>query len=219
MIRYLSDTDVLYIHEVLAIVFREDGDPIEPSGPRDSEASLVSSAAGRPRVSLGGVEKYRTVEAKAAALFHSLVQNHAFHNGNKRTALVSMVRFLDMNERRIEATDHDLFKLVTSIAKGQLPDVDGRQEPDELVAGIEEWLKHRCKKVERANGEVRVAAFLEKIEEAGGRVSDMHGATHDWKSRHLLVDNGHLHEQMVEIFTEVFAGKYRVPLPMTSDES
>ncbi len=210
MIRYLSDTDVLYIHEVLAIVFREDGDPIEPSGPRDPEASLVSSAAGRPRVSLGGVEKYRTVEAKAAALFHSLVQNHAFHNGNKRTALVSMVRFLDMNERRIEATDRDLFKLVTSIAKGQLPDVDGRQEPDELVAGIEEWLKHRCKKVERANGEVRVAAFLEKIEEAGGRVKSsadrsawiLHGPVPGGKSVRISKSTGRLAGMVARVYAK-----------------
>jgi hypothetical protein len=47
-IRYLSDSDILYIHDVLAFVFAEDGDPIEPSGPRDPDASLVSSAAGFP---------------------------------------------------------------------------------------------------------------------------------------------------------------------------
>jgi myo-inositol-1(or 4)-monophosphatase len=57
------------------------------------------------------------------------------------------------------------------------------------------------------------------VEEAGGRVSDMNGAAHRWTSKHLLVDNGHLHDQMVEIFGEIFAGKFRVPLPMTSDEA
>ncbi len=57
------------------------------------------------------------------------------------------------------------------------------------------------------------------VEEAGGRVSDMHGAPHQWSSKHLLADNGHLHGQMVQIFEEIFAGRYRMPLPMTSDES
>jgi myo-inositol-1(or 4)-monophosphatase len=57
------------------------------------------------------------------------------------------------------------------------------------------------------------------VEEAGGQVSDMHGQPHNWKSKHLLTDNGHLHGQLIEIFTEIFAGKFRMPLPMTSDES
>jgi len=57
------------------------------------------------------------------------------------------------------------------------------------------------------------------VEEAGGRVSDMHGQPHGWNSKHLLTDNGHLHEPMIQIFDEIFAGKYRMPLPVTSDES
>jgi myo-inositol-1(or 4)-monophosphatase len=57
------------------------------------------------------------------------------------------------------------------------------------------------------------------VAEAGGRVSDMHGRPHDFDSPHLLADNGHLHEQIVEIFGEVFAGRYRVPLPVISRSS
>lgn len=51
-------------------------------------------------------------------------------------------------------------------------------------------------------------------EEAGGRVSDMTGKPHQWGSEHLLVDNGHLHEPMLQIFGEIFQAKYRVPMPM-----
>ena len=29
----------------------------------------------------------------------------------------------------------------------------------------------------------------------------------------MLVDNGLVHEEMVEMFDEIFAGRYRVPLP------
>jgi myo-inositol-1(or 4)-monophosphatase len=50
------------------------------------------------------------------------------------------------------------------------------------------------------------------VEEAGGRVSDMEGKAHQFSATHLLVDNGHLHEQLVQIFGEVFQGKYRVPM-------
>jgi myo-inositol-1(or 4)-monophosphatase len=54
------------------------------------------------------------------------------------------------------------------------------------------------------------------VAEAGGRVSDMRGHPHDFSSPHLLADNGHLHDQIVEIFGEVFQGRYRVPLPVIS---
>ena len=57
------------------------------------------------------------------------------------------------------------------------------------------------------------------VAEAGGRVSDMCGKPHDFSSPHLLADNGHLHEQIVEIFGEVFEGRCRVPLPVISRSS
>jgi myo-inositol-1(or 4)-monophosphatase len=57
------------------------------------------------------------------------------------------------------------------------------------------------------------------VAEAAGRVSDMHGKPHNFDSPHLLADNGHLHAQIVEIFGEVFDGRYRVPLPVISRSS
>jgi len=58
-----------------------------------------------------------------------------------------------------------------------------------------------------------MAAGILLVEEAGGRVSDMRGAPHSLVSPHLLADNGLLHEQMLEIFREVFRGQFRTPLP------
>jgi myo-inositol-1(or 4)-monophosphatase len=52
------------------------------------------------------------------------------------------------------------------------------------------------------------------VQEAGGRVSDMKGDSHNvTASPHLLADNGHLHGQILELFGEVFRGQYRVPIP------
>jgi len=52
------------------------------------------------------------------------------------------------------------------------------------------------------------------VVEAGGRVSDMTGGHHCvTTSPHLLADNGLLHEQVLELFGEVFRGHYRVPIP------
>ncbi|HTQ52996.1 MAG TPA: inositol monophosphatase family protein [Bryobacteraceae bacterium] len=59
-----------------------------------------------------------------------------------------------------------------------------------------------------------IAAGRLLVTEAGGQVSDMRGQPHAFSSSHLLADNGHLHAQILEIFGEVFAGRYRVPLPV-----
>src|SRR5262245_34128890 len=116
--KYLSENDVLAIHNELVKVFAIEADPIFPPGPRDN--TLLGSAVSRPQTALGGIDKYKSVEAKAAALFHSLVKNHAFHNGNNRTALVSLLVFLEQNERRLEVGDDELFDFVVSIANGRI---------------------------------------------------------------------------------------------------
>jgi|YelNatPaOPRAMG01_1025707.scaffolds.fasta_scaffold02026_13 myo-inositol-1(or 4)-monophosphatase len=51
------------------------------------------------------------------------------------------------------------------------------------------------------------------VEEAGGRVTDMTGARLDLAGPHILATNGAIHAEMIEVFQEVAAGRYRVPLP------
>ena len=58
-----------------------------------------------------------------------------------------------------------------------------------------------------------MAAGLLLIEEAGGRISDMRGAPASVQGPHLLAGNGALHEEMVQLFDEIFNGKYRYPIP------
>ncbi|MBK5291035.1 MAG: inositol monophosphatase [Acidobacteriia bacterium] len=58
-----------------------------------------------------------------------------------------------------------------------------------------------------------MAAGMLLVTEAGGRCSDMHGGEASVRGAHLLADNGAVHGQMLEIFGEVFAGRYRVPIP------
>jgi myo-inositol-1(or 4)-monophosphatase len=52
------------------------------------------------------------------------------------------------------------------------------------------------------------------VQEAGGRVSDMMGASHSvTASEHLLADNGALHDEIVQSFGAIFGGNLSVPLP------
>jgi myo-inositol-1(or 4)-monophosphatase len=59
-----------------------------------------------------------------------------------------------------------------------------------------------------------MAAGTLLVEEAGGRVSDMKGSSHAvTSSDHLLADNGVLHDQVLEIFREIFGAQFRVLMP------
>jgi myo-inositol-1(or 4)-monophosphatase len=59
-----------------------------------------------------------------------------------------------------------------------------------------------------------MAAGVLLIAEAGGRVSDMKGGRHAMNSPHLLVSNGGIHDQVLELFGEIFDGRYRYPMPV-----
>lgn len=51
------------------------------------------------------------------------------------------------------------------------------------------------------------------VTEAGGKRSDMLGRAYRLTSPHILADNGAVHEEVLQLFGEVFAQKYRVPMP------
>jgi death-on-curing protein len=59
------------------------------------EAALLHSAVARPFVSYAGEELYPGDFEKVAALFHSLIKNHPFLDGTKRTAFASALYFLE----------------------------------------------------------------------------------------------------------------------------
>lgn len=62
-----------------------------------SDEGLLQSAIARPQTSVMGEDAYPTLWDKAAALLHSLARNHAFVDGNKRTAWASAWAFLRLN--------------------------------------------------------------------------------------------------------------------------
>jgi myo-inositol-1(or 4)-monophosphatase len=51
------------------------------------------------------------------------------------------------------------------------------------------------------------------VREAGGVCTDMHGAPLDLRGPHILADNGNVHSEVIALFGEIFAGRYRYPIP------
>jgi myo-inositol-1(or 4)-monophosphatase len=62
-----------------------------------------------------------------------------------------------------------------------------------------------------------MAAGVLLVREAGGVCTDIHGGPLDLRGPHVLADNGALHQATIDLFAEIFAGKFRVPLPQMHD--
>lgn len=112
MTLYLALDQVLRIHS--RQVERFGGS----AGVRDRGA--LEAAIARPQATFGGDDLYPDSAAKAAALLHSLVANHPFVDGNKRTAAMSAELFLLFNGLELRSGDDDLEAVVMAAARGEL---------------------------------------------------------------------------------------------------
>src|SRR5258708_3554960 len=84
--------------------------------------NALASAVSRQTVGLGRFRKYTNVPDVAATLFYGLALNHAFENGNKRTALVSMLVLLDRNRTLlVDATEDEIYDMATQVSAHEFP--------------------------------------------------------------------------------------------------
>ena len=112
MVEYLSEEQVLYLHR--AVIAATGG----AGGVRDR--GLLQSALARPAASFSGQDLYVSIPAKAAALMHSLVSNHAFVDGNRRVAIAAAELFLLANGYRLTADDRALEELTLAAAASHI---------------------------------------------------------------------------------------------------
>ena len=112
--KYLGAEQVLFIH---ARIITETGGA---HGLRD--LGLLQSAVARPRATFDGRDLYPDIFSKAAALMASLAKNHAFVDGNKRTAVAATGLFLAVNGQRLETAQKELVRFALDVALGKLSD-------------------------------------------------------------------------------------------------
>lgn len=110
---YLTFEQVLAIHDVVA----------GQTGIRD--AGVIQSAVGRPQATAFGEDAYPTVSEKAAALLQSLACNHGWVDGNKRTAWVATLTFLEINGHHLNAgfNQDEAEEFMVAVAEGRHADV------------------------------------------------------------------------------------------------
>jgi myo-inositol-1(or 4)-monophosphatase len=61
------------------------------------------------------------------------------------------------------------------------------------------------------------AAGILLIEEAGGRITDFNGRPYRIDSREILASNGNIHEELLALFADMFAGRDLSPIPTPAE--
>lgn len=123
--KYLTVEDVLLLHQMA----------IDEAGGTHGLRSLelLDSAVNRCRATFGGKYLYKSIFDKAASLTHSIIKNHPFVDGNKRTGMYSAMTFLELNGYKFKSGQKELVDFAISI--------DLR---DTGIESIAEWFKVRC---------------------------------------------------------------------------
>jgi death on curing protein len=103
-----------FIHDDLVSVLWPGTEPVGPDEQRSTE--LIESAVGRPFQSAFGADAYPALLEKAVALFHSLIANHPFLNGNKRTAVIAFDIFLMANGYFLFLSDSAMYTIAQRTA-------------------------------------------------------------------------------------------------------
>lgn len=125
---FLTLEQVIIIHD----------DQIQRYGGSHGIASLplLESAIMRPQSSFDGKDLYSSLFNKAAAMMHSIIMNHAFVDGNKRTGTVSVIIFLELNGYRLKVEQKDLVNAALKVRHK-------KWDFDELSS----WLKKHSRKI------------------------------------------------------------------------
>jgi len=124
----LTRAFIEFIHDVLVGLWMPFDEHVDSSDYKD--INLIESAAGRPFQTFGGSDLYPSVSEKAAVLFHSLVCNHSFRNGNKRTAVIGVDMFLAVNGYALAMNNLEVYELATETAKSN---AEGRKLDDVIA--------------------------------------------------------------------------------------
>ncbi len=106
--RYLSPSDVIEINE------QEVGPDLL------GNFGLLEAPILRHQQTVFGADAYPDIHTKAAAMMHSLIRNHPFLDGKKRTAVLSVILFYNLNGYAIEADQSEVVALAVDVAEGQI---------------------------------------------------------------------------------------------------
>lgn len=129
-LKFLSEAEIIAINEEAVAKFGG------LHGVRD--LTLLGSAVGRPQMSVGFQDAYKSIFDKAAAMVHSIINNHPFLDGNKRTSFFSAILFLEYNGWAVEFKRKEGVKFARKV-----------HDQDYSVEQISKWLQDHSIKAKK----------------------------------------------------------------------
>lgn len=121
--------EYLEVDDLVDLATRLLGDP-----PPIRDIGLLGSAVARPQTTVFGRDAYPTLWAKAAALLHSIVKDHALIDGNKRLGWLATAVFLVINGIDVTGIPNgDVYDFVIEVA-------EGHQSVDDIAGTIEKLI-------------------------------------------------------------------------------
>ncbi len=180
-LKTLSCEEIIYIHERLTVDAEKSEDPISPPGIKDM--GLLESAVSRQFAGFNGILKYADPIANAATLCYGICSNHSLHNGNKRTALVSLICHLDKNGITFtdKATQSVLYTFMLNVAKHEFANKSRSRscdQSDSEVKAMTEWIRKKTRNIEKGERSLSYAE-LERVLRSHGITVEHKGNTAD----------------------------------------
>lgn len=161
-INVLTDKAVEHLHSILSSNYRllTNMDPVEPRGIKNM--NLLKSAVDRQHTGSGDWYKYDNCYSNCATLIFGVIKNHSFHNGNKRTGLLCLIKHLYVNGYvlRPGKKHKEIYNFVMSIADNKLIEFSNKYREyrkyfkrekltkskelaiDQQIDFISYWIKH-----------------------------------------------------------------------------
>ncbi|WP_225182564.1 type II toxin-antitoxin system death-on-curing family toxin [Pectobacterium aroidearum] len=183
----ISYEEIVSIHEYLTDHYRYSDDPISPPGVKSVE--LLESAIARPFMSVNGKDAYPDVMDKAAVLFHAVISNHTFHNGNKRVALLVTMCFLDNNGYWLDkCSDLELFEFTKKTAAHEIC----KDRKDEFKT-IKSFIKRNSRKRKYEDQQLSLHSLTQHLHNAGFSIEedgDLYAITKNGKRYTKILKKG-----------------------------
>lgn len=151
---------------------------------------LIDSAVNRPFQTAMGQEIHPTLVDKGVALFHSLISNHPFQNGNKRTAVLALNIFFSANEHCCFLGQLKTIELATDIAQYRERNKTQEQALSEaripIVEATVPFEELRSQAEESGDMDVREALLAAQNAHAVMH-RDLGRETHPWLVEHSII--------------------------------
>jgi death-on-curing protein len=165
----IDASEVAAIHEAITTWFLGSEDPISPAGIKSK--ALLESAVARPFQTVGGKDAFLSEFDKASALFHALINNHPFHNGNKRAALVaSQVLLHRLGYWLEDCTDEELYEFTTKVAAHEI--CDNRADEIPLISS---WFEAHCRRVIQGERPLKYTELKQILQRLGYEIDPPDG--------------------------------------------